>query len=88
MILRLGLTIYHFGLTEKYTHYCAHLDRYAQGITEGRDVTRGEIIGYVGSTGNANPNAPHLHFAIFALGPEKRWWKGIAINPYPLLTAR
>ena len=55
-------------------------------IAEGGEVIRyGQVIGYVGSTGNASPDAPHLHFAIFVLGPEKRWWEGIAINPYPLL---
>jgi hypothetical protein len=43
------------------------------------------VIGYVGSTGNAGEDAPHLHFAIFVLGPEKRWWQGTAIDPYPLL---
>ena len=51
------------------------------------DVKRGEILGYVGSTGNAPPSAPHLHFTIFRLGPDKRWWVGTAINPYPFLVA-
>ena len=54
-------------------------------IKEGATVKRGDVIGYVGSTGNASPEAPHLHFAIFVLGPEKKWWQGTAINPYPLL---
>ena len=48
-------------------------------------VRRGQLIGYVGSSGNASPEAPHLHFAIFQLGPEQQWWKGTAINPYPQL---
>jgi murein DD-endopeptidase MepM/ murein hydrolase activator NlpD len=48
-------------------------------------VSRGQIIAFVGSTGNASPDAPHLHFTIFELGPEKHWWKGTAINPYPAL---
>ena len=56
-------------------------------IVEGKQLRQGEVIGYVGHTGNANPAAPHLHFAIFVLGPEKRWWEGAAINPYPLLRA-
>jgi murein DD-endopeptidase MepM/ murein hydrolase activator NlpD len=48
-------------------------------------VSRGQIIAFVGSTGNASQDAPHLHFTIFQLGPEKRWWKGTPINPYPVL---
>jgi murein DD-endopeptidase MepM/ murein hydrolase activator NlpD len=50
-------------------------------------VARDEVIGFVGSTGNASPSTPHLHFAIFELGPEKQWWKGTAVNPYPALVA-
>ena len=80
-----GLTVYQFDPTERYAYYYAHLDRYAVGLTEGKTLKRGELIGYAGSTGNANPDAPHLHFAIFELGPEKRWWEGRPINPYPLL---
>ena len=83
-----GLTIYQFDPTTAYAYYYAHLDRYADGLAEGKTVRRGEVIGYVGSTGNASPDAPHLHFAIFVLGPEKRWWQGTAINPYPLLGGR
>ena len=82
-----GLTIYQFDPSEKYAYYYAHLDRYAQGIAEGRVVRKGEIIGYVGTTGNASPDAPHLHFTIYQLGPDKRWWKGTSINPYPYLAA-
>lgn len=80
-----GLTVYQFDPSERYAYYYAHLDRYAAGITEGKMLKRGELVGYVGSTGNANPDSPHLHFAIFELGPEKHWWEGEPINPYPLL---
>jgi len=83
-----GLTIYQFDPTEKYAYYYAHLDRYADGLAEGGRVVRGQVIGYVGSTGNANALAPHLHFAIFLLGPEKIWWKGEALDPYPALMQR
>ena len=82
-----GLTIYEFDPAATHAYYYAHLDRYAAGVVEGMPLKRGDVIGYVGSTGNANPEAPHLHFAIFELGPEKHWWQGTAINPYPLLTA-
>jgi murein DD-endopeptidase MepM/ murein hydrolase activator NlpD len=84
--VRGGLTIYQFDPTETYVYYYAHLDGYAAGLAEGDRVTRGEVIGYVGSTGNADASAPHLHFAIFVLGPEKQWWKGEAVDPYPALT--
>ncbi|WP_425477811.1 M23 family metallopeptidase [Luteimonas arsenica] len=80
-----GLTIYQFEPGGEYAYYYAHLERYAPGLEEQQQVRRGEVIGYVGSTGNADPAAPHLHFAIFLLGPEKRWWEGTAIDPYPLL---
>lgn len=80
-----GLTIYQFDATETYAYYYAHLNGYAEGIVEGKHVQRGELLGYVGSTGNASPAAPHLHFAVFVLGPEKHWWQGKPINPYPLL---
>ncbi len=82
-----GLTIYEFDPTASYAYYYAHLDHYAPDLVEGKLLNRGDLIGYVGSTGNASPDAPHLHFAIFELGPEKQWWKGTAINPYPLLSA-
>lgn len=81
-----GLTVYQFDAGETTAYYYAHLERYADGMAEGRALRRGETIGYVGSTGNASPDGPHLHFAVFTLGPEKKWWQGTAVNPYPLLT--
>ncbi|MFZ3287562.1 MAG: M23 family metallopeptidase, partial [Telluria sp.] len=80
-----GLTIYQFDPSEKFAYYYAHLDRYAEGIKEGMPLKRGDLIGYVGSTGNADPAAPHLHFAVVELTAEKQWWKGTPLNPYPLL---
>ena len=80
-----GLTIYQFDPTETFSYYYAHLDHYASGLREHQTVKRSQLLGYVGSTGNASASAPHLHFEIFRLGPDKKWWKGEAINPYPLL---
>ena len=79
-----GITIYQFDPTGTFAYYYAHLDRYAAGLREGQTVERGDTLGYVGSTGNASPDAPHLHFAIFRLTPERQWWKGEPINPYPV----
>lgn len=81
-----GLTIYQFEPDGRLAYYYAHLRSYAEGLEEGQDISRGQVIGFVGSTGNANPEGPHLHFAVFVLGPERNWWQGEAINPYPLLT--
>jgi murein DD-endopeptidase MepM/ murein hydrolase activator NlpD len=80
-----GLTLYQFDPSEQHAYYYAHLDRYADGVKEGMQLKRGDLLGYVGVTGNADPNAPHLHFAVVALTPEKQWWKGTPVNPYPLL---
>lgn len=78
-----GITLYQFDPSEQIAYYYAHLDRYADGIKEGMSVRKGELIGYVGITGNSDPNGPHLHFAVFLLGPEKKWWQGTPVNPYP-----
>lgn len=80
-----GLTLYQFEPSGRWCYYYAHLDRYAPGMAEKKTIRRGEVIGYVGATGNASADAPHLHFEVHVLGPEKQWWKGESINPYPLL---
>jgi murein DD-endopeptidase MepM/ murein hydrolase activator NlpD len=80
-----GLTVYQFDPDEKYAYYYAHLDRYAEGVKEGMQLKRGDLVGYVGVSGNADPGAPHLHFAVVALTAEKKWWKGTPINPFPLI---
>jgi murein DD-endopeptidase MepM/ murein hydrolase activator NlpD len=80
-----GLTVYMFDPSERFCYYYAHLDRYAEGLKEGQTLRQGDLIGYVGSTGNASATAPHLHFAIFRLTPEKQWWKGEPLNPYLIL---
>ena len=80
--VRGGLTAYQFGPHQKVVYYYAHLDRYAPGLAEGQMLHRGDPIGFVGSTGNASAEAPHLHFEIGVLGPEKHWWQSRPINPY------
>lgn len=80
-----GLTVYQYEPGEEYCYYYAHLDRYAEGLKEGQQLKRGDLIGYVGTTGNSDPNTPHLHFAILQLGPSKEWWQGTTpINAYPI----
>jgi murein DD-endopeptidase MepM/ murein hydrolase activator NlpD len=80
-----GLTVYQFDPDSVYAYYYAHLERYASGLEERRAVKRGDVIGYVGTSGNAPPDTPHLHFAIFKLTEAKQWWKGTAIDPFLVL---
>jgi murein DD-endopeptidase MepM/ murein hydrolase activator NlpD len=80
-----GTTIYQFDPSRTWCYYYAHLDRYAAGLAEGAALRKGQVIAYVGSSGDASAAAPHLHFAIFQLGQEKHWWQGTAIDPYPIL---
>lgn len=80
-----GTTIYQFDPTGQYCYYYAHLERYAEGLHEGDTVRKGQVIGYVGTSGNAPKNTPHLHFAIFKLTDAKHWWEGTPIDPYDVL---
>ncbi len=79
-----GLSAYLFDPSERFIYYYAHLDRYHPRMKEGMRVVRGDTIGFVGSTGNASPDAPHLHFAIARMGEDKRWWSGTPIDPRPI----
>jgi murein DD-endopeptidase MepM/ murein hydrolase activator NlpD len=77
-----GLTIYQFDPAGHLCYYYAHLERYADGLKDGKAVSKGDVVGYVGTSGNAPPNTPHLHFAVFELNADKRWWQGRPIDPY------
>jgi murein DD-endopeptidase MepM/ murein hydrolase activator NlpD len=80
-----GTTIYQVDPTEQFIYYYAHLEDYAQGVQEGDGVKRGEVIGYVGTSGNAPKDTPHLNFAIFKMTDDKKWWQGTPIDPYAVL---
>ena len=80
-----GRTLYQRSTDGKRIYYYAHLDSYAPGLGEGQALQRGQPIGTVGSTGNADESAPHLHFAILLVRPDEPWYGGQPINPYPLL---
>jgi murein DD-endopeptidase MepM/ murein hydrolase activator NlpD len=79
-----GNTVYQFDPTGTYCYYYAHLDAYAPGLAEGHVLRKGERVGFVGTSGNSPPNTPHLHFTIFKLDEDKRWWEGTPLNPFPL----
>ena len=83
-----GISAYVRSDDGRWNYYYAHLRDYAPGIGEGSKLPRGGLIGYVGHTGNASPDGPHLHFAINSMQPGERWHQGRPINPYPLLAGR
>lgn len=80
-----GTTIYQLSTDRKLVFYYAHLQRHAEGIVAGKFVHQGDVIAYVGDTGNAGAGNYHLHFSIAAVADPKRSWEGVNINPYPLL---
>lgn len=80
-----GVTAYVRSDDSRWIYYYAHLQDYAPGLAEGQRVARGAPLGRVGSTGNANPTGPHLHFAIHRMQPGESWHEGAPVNPYPLL---
>jgi murein DD-endopeptidase MepM/ murein hydrolase activator NlpD len=81
-----GLGFYQIDPARGRCYYYGHLDRYAPGLEEGREVERGEVLGYVGSTGNASPDAPHLHFAAYGARDGAPCSAANAVNPYRLFT--
>ena len=83
-----GITIYQLSANQELVFYYAHLARYADGLAEGNLVKQGEVIAYVGDTGNAGAGNYHLHFSIATVSDPKRYWEGTNINPYPLLHDR
>jgi murein DD-endopeptidase MepM/ murein hydrolase activator NlpD len=80
-----GITLYQLDPSERYVYYYAHLMRYADGIAEGQELRRGDVIAYVGDTGNAGAGNYHLHFAVSKLTSPRKWSGGDPINPFPLL---
>jgi peptidoglycan LD-endopeptidase LytH len=83
-----GNTIYQTDPTGEYVYYYAHLEGYEPTIKEGDKVKRGQVIGFVGTSGNAPPNTPHLHLSISILTPEKKWWHARAIDPYEVYKSK
>ncbi len=80
-----GITLYQLDPTGNYAYYYAHLERYAPGLAVGEQVRRGQVIGFVGTSGNAPKHAPHLHFAIYRLPQERSGWLGQPVNPFDIL---
>jgi murein DD-endopeptidase MepM/ murein hydrolase activator NlpD len=80
-----GITLYVRSPDQRWSYYYAHLQRYAPGVAEGVKVKAGDLLGFVGDTGNAGTGNFHLHFGLAQMQPGERWWQGQPINPYPML---
>lgn len=83
-----GHTVYIRRDDPAWIDYYAHLDSYAPNLAEGKNVTQGQLLGAVGSTGDASPDAPHLHYEIKRMAAGERWWQGTDVNPYPILAGK
>ncbi|HEX9484440.1 MAG TPA: peptidoglycan DD-metalloendopeptidase family protein [Gemmatimonadaceae bacterium] len=89
-ILRLGFNalggncLYATDPLGRIVYYYAHLDAFQPGLAQGAALARGDTIGFVGTTGNAPKDTPHLHFQVMRMAPDGRFWDGEPINPYPL----
>ena len=79
-----GNTVYATDPAGRVVYYYAHLDAYRPGLAEGATIARGDVLGIVGTTGNAPKDTPHLHFQVMRMPPDGKYWDGDAINPYPL----
>lgn len=83
-----GLTAYIRSPDGNWLTYYAHLSGYAAGLREGQGVSAGQVLAFVGDTGNAGPGNTHLHFAVHRMAPGELWYQGTPVNPYPLLARR
>lgn len=81
-----GLMVYAADAADRFVMMYGHLESYAPGLAKGQALRQGQVIGYVGTSGNAPANTPHLHFVISRGRPSVSWWRGTPVNPYPLLT--
>jgi murein DD-endopeptidase MepM/ murein hydrolase activator NlpD len=79
-----GNTVYATDPEGRVVYYYAHLDAYQPGLAEGQTIARGDVLGIVGTTGNAPKDTPHLHFQVMSMPADGKYWDGDAINPYPL----
>jgi murein DD-endopeptidase MepM/ murein hydrolase activator NlpD len=80
-----GIAVFTQDAQGRIVYYYAHMDRFHSALAEGHELSRGDTIGFVGTTGNAPKNTPHLHFQVMRMSPDGRFWDGEPINPYSLL---
>jgi len=81
-----GISLYKRDLDGRTIYFYGHLQRYEATLKEGDLVRQGDVIAYVGRTGNVPPGSPHLHFSVFTVPDPNRWWRGRNISPCDLLS--
>jgi murein DD-endopeptidase MepM/ murein hydrolase activator NlpD len=80
-----GISMYTVDPDQRIVYYYAHMDHYNDAMTPGKTISRGDTLGFVGTTGNAPKNTPHLHFQVMRWPADGKYWNGEPINPFDLL---
>jgi murein DD-endopeptidase MepM/ murein hydrolase activator NlpD len=82
-----GICLYAADAEGRLVYYYAHMDHYHESMADGRRLAKGDTIGFVGTTGNAPKDVPHLHFQVMRMPADGHYWNGEPINPYDVLVA-
>jgi murein DD-endopeptidase MepM/ murein hydrolase activator NlpD len=80
-----GICMYTVDPAGRIVYYYAHMDHYNEAMSPGRAIVRGDTLGFVGTTGNAPKNTPHLHFQIMRWPADGKYWNGEPIDPFDYL---
>jgi murein DD-endopeptidase MepM/ murein hydrolase activator NlpD len=80
-----GITMYTVDPSNRIVYYYAHMDHYNDAMSPGRLIVRGDTLGFVGTTGNAPKDTPHLHFQIMRWPSDGKYWNGDPIDPFDFL---
>ena len=80
-----GISMYTVDPDARLVYYYAHMDRYNDAMSPGREIVKGDTLGFVGTTGNAPKDMPHLHFQVMRWPADNKYWDGEAIDPFDAL---
>lgn len=80
-----GISMYTVDPETRIVYYYAHMDRYNDAMAPGKTISKGDTLGFVGTTGNAPKNTPHLHFQVMRWPADGKYWNGDPIDPFSLL---
>jgi peptidoglycan LD-endopeptidase LytH len=80
-----GICMYTIDAQSRLVYYYAHMDHYNDAMSPGRSIVRGDTLGFVGTTGNAPKDTPHLHFQVMRWATDGKYWNGEPIDAYEAL---